>query len=67
MHYLFLVNNEGSWKQMGNSIAEFCIINGQVVLLSTIVLLGWVFVSDLEPNDKGYELVEAEEDDEKVQ
>ncbi|GMF27258.1 unnamed protein product [Phytophthora fragariaefolia] len=51
-HFLFLVNNEGSWKQMGNSIAEFCIINGQVALLPTIQLLSRVFVADLEFIDK---------------
>ncbi|KAG6609655.1 GPI ethanolamine phosphate transferase 1 [Phytophthora cinnamomi] len=66
VHFLFLVNNEGSWKQMGNSIAEFCIINGLAALLPTIVFLGWVFVGDLEPIDKGYDLVEVEED-EKIQ
>ncbi|ETN05072.1 hypothetical protein PPTG_14755 [Phytophthora nicotianae INRA-310] len=63
VQFLFLVNNEGSWKQMGNSIAEFCIVNSQIVLLPTINFLAWVFVHDLEATGRGYELVEINEDE----
>ncbi|KAG3226960.1 hypothetical protein PC129_g2468 [Phytophthora cactorum] len=63
VQFLFLVNNEGSWKQMGNSIAEFCIVNSQIVLLPTILILAWIFVHDLEAIGRGYELVEEDEDE----
>ncbi|GMF10458.1 unnamed protein product [Phytophthora lilii] len=58
---IFLVDNEGSWKEMGNSIAEFCIVNAQIVLLPTIVYPAWAFVHDLDYLGKGYDLVEADE------
>ncbi|KAG7389780.1 hypothetical protein PHYPSEUDO_009700 [Phytophthora pseudosyringae] len=63
VQFLFLVKNEGSWKQMGNSIANFCIVNGQIVLLPAIVLFAWAFVHDLETVGSGYELVGEDEDD----
>ncbi|EEY65925.1 GPI ethanolamine phosphate transferase, putative [Phytophthora infestans T30-4] len=63
VQFLFLVNNEGSWKQMGNSIAEFCIVNSQIVLLPTISFLAWFFVHDLEAVGKGYELIVEDEDE----
>ncbi|CAI5712471.1 unnamed protein product [Hyaloperonospora brassicae] len=54
---LFLVTNEGSWKQMGNSIADFCIINAQLVLLPTVLFLAWLFVRDLESIGSGHDAV----------
>ncbi|KAG7400590.1 hypothetical protein PHYBOEH_005113 [Phytophthora boehmeriae] len=62
VRFLFLVNNEGSWKQMGNSIAVFCIGNAQIVLLPTVALLAWFFIHDLEPRDE-YEPVDTRESD----
>ncbi|KAG1688028.1 hypothetical protein DVH05_004438 [Phytophthora capsici] len=59
--FLFLVNNEGSWRQMGNSIAEFCIINAQIVLLPTLVILASALIYDLETTPRGYELVDENE------
>ncbi|KAK1948160.1 GPI ethanolamine phosphate transferase 1 [Phytophthora citrophthora] len=61
--FLFLVSNEGSWRQMGNSIAEFCIVNAQIVLLPTLVILTAAFVYDLENTHKGYEPVDQNEGD----
>ncbi|KAI9995450.1 hypothetical protein PInf_012515 [Phytophthora infestans] len=63
VQFLFLVNNEGSWKQMGNSIAELCIVNSQIVLLPTISFLAWFFVHDLEAVGKGYKLIVEDEDE----
>ncbi|KAL3673453.1 hypothetical protein V7S43_001163 [Phytophthora oleae] len=59
--FLFLVNNEGSWRQMGNSIAEFCIVNAQIVLLPTLVILASALLHDLETTNKGYEPVDDDE------
>ena len=58
---LFCVTNEGSWKQMGNSIAEFCIINPQIILLPTILLLAWMYVQDIEFVGKECDSVENDE------
>jgi phosphatidylinositol glycan class N len=63
VQHLFLVNHDGSWKQMGNSIAVFCIFNAQIVLLPTIVFLSGAFVHDLDAVDKGYEAVHEDEDE----
>ncbi|CAI5726224.1 hypothetical protein KXD40_001946 [Peronospora effusa] len=60
---LFGVTNEGSWKQMGNSIAEFCIINAQIILLPTILFLAWIYVQDLECIGKWCDSVENDKDE----
>lgn len=47
LHFLFLVQNEGSWKQIGNSISMFGIVNAQIVFIPLLFLLANVFVRDL--------------------
>ncbi|RLN78610.1 hypothetical protein BBJ28_00011600 [Nothophytophthora sp. Chile5] len=62
MQFLFLVKNEGSWKQMGNSIAVFTIANAQIVLFPLIFLLAGPFIRDLESISavgEGYRVVEV--------
>uniref|UniRef100_M4B707 GPI ethanolamine phosphate transferase 1 n=1 Tax=Hyaloperonospora arabidopsidis (strain Emoy2) TaxID=559515 RepID=M4B707_HYAAE len=65
VHLLFRVTNQGSWKQMGNSIADFCIVNAQIVLLPTVVGLARVFVGrDLESScDECDDAVEKSDED----
>lgn len=47
LHFLFLVQNEGSWKQIGNSISMFGIVNAQIVFIPLLFLLASAFVRDL--------------------
>ncbi|UIZ28612.1 hypothetical protein KXD40_009309 [Peronospora effusa] len=47
LHFLFLVKNEGSWKEIGNSISMFGIVNAQIVFIPLLFLLGRAFVDDL--------------------
>lgn len=51
LHFLFLVQNEGSWKQIGNSISMFGIVNAQIVFIPLLFLLANVFVRDLIPTE----------------
>lgn len=43
LHFLFLVKNEGSWKEIGNSISMFGIVNAQIVFVPVLFLLAQVF------------------------
>ncbi|CAI5731788.1 unnamed protein product [Hyaloperonospora brassicae] len=60
LHFLFLVKNEGSWKEIGNSISMFGIVNAQIVFVPLLFLLAGVFVRNLAPfsdavhHDKAY-------------
>ncbi|ETL99736.1 hypothetical protein L917_03451, partial [Phytophthora nicotianae] len=47
LHFLFLVKNEGSWKEIGNSISMFGIVNAQIVFIPLLFLLAGAFVRDL--------------------
>ncbi|KAG7399599.1 hypothetical protein PHYBOEH_008387 [Phytophthora boehmeriae] len=47
LHFLFLVKNEGSWKEIGNSISMFGIVNAQIVFIPLLFLLARGFVRDL--------------------
>ncbi|GMF13586.1 unnamed protein product [Phytophthora lilii] len=49
LHFLFLVKNEGSWKEIGNSISMFGIVNAQIVFIPLLFLLARSFVRDLTP------------------
>ncbi|KAF4323471.1 hypothetical protein BBO99_00001364 [Phytophthora kernoviae] len=49
LHFLFLVKNEGSWKEIGNSISMFGIVNAQIVFIPLLFLLARAFVRDLTP------------------
>ncbi|KAG3244381.1 GPI ethanolamine phosphate transferase 1 [Phytophthora idaei] len=49
LHFLFLVKNEGSWKEIGNSISMFGIVNAQIVFIPLLFLLARAFVRDLSP------------------
>jgi phosphatidylinositol glycan class N len=49
LHFLFLVKNEGSWKEIGNSISMFGIVNAQIVFIPLLFLLARAFVRDLKP------------------
>ncbi|KAG6616207.1 putative GPI ethanolamine phosphate transferase [Phytophthora cinnamomi] len=49
LHFLFLVKNEGSWKEIGNSISMFGIVNAQIVFIPLLFLLARAFVRDLAP------------------
>lgn len=51
LHFLFLVKNEGSWKEIGNSISMFGIVNAQIVFIPLLFLIARAFVRDLEPRD----------------
>ncbi|RLN98558.1 hypothetical protein BBJ28_00009213, partial [Nothophytophthora sp. Chile5] len=51
LHFLFLVKNEGSWKEIGNSISMFGIVNAQIVFIPLLFLLALAFVRDLAPSD----------------
>ncbi|KAE8891532.1 GPI ethanolamine phosphate transferase 1 [Phytophthora fragariae] len=50
LHFLFLVKNEGSWKEIGNSISMFGIVNAQIVFIPLLFLLARAFVRDLTPS-----------------
>ncbi|GMF56752.1 unnamed protein product [Phytophthora fragariaefolia] len=52
LHFLFLVKNEGSWKEIGNSISMFGIANAQIVFIPVLFLLARAFVRDLNPASK---------------
>ena len=60
LHFLFLVKNEGSWKEIGNSISMFGIVNAQIVFVPLLFLLAGGFVRNLAPvsdavhHDKAY-------------
>lgn len=47
LHFLFLVKNEGSWKEIGNSISMFGIVNALIVFVPLLFLLARLFVRDL--------------------
>ncbi|TDH69655.1 hypothetical protein CCR75_005813 [Bremia lactucae] len=47
LQFLFRVKNEGSWKEIGNSISMFGIVNAQIVLIPVLFLLARVFVSKM--------------------
>ncbi|KAL4115008.1 hypothetical protein PRIC2_013904 [Phytophthora ramorum] len=49
LHFLFMVKNEGSWKEIGNSISMFGIVNAQIVFIPLLFLLARAFVRDLTP------------------
>ncbi|OWZ08830.1 GPI ethanolamine phosphate transferase [Phytophthora megakarya] len=49
LHFLFLVKNEGSWKEIGNSISMFGIVNAQIVFIPLLFLLARAFVRGLAP------------------
>ncbi|CEG41535.1 gpi ethanolamine phosphate [Plasmopara halstedii] len=50
LHFLFLVKNEGSWKEIGNSISMFGIVNAQIVFIPVLFLLARTFVRGLVPD-----------------
>lgn len=52
LHFLFLVKNEGSWKEIGNSISMFGIVNALIVFVPLLFLLARLFVRDLLLQDK---------------
>ncbi|TYZ58043.1 hypothetical protein PybrP1_010764 [[Pythium] brassicae (nom. inval.)] len=47
LHFLFLVKNEGSWKEIGNSISMFGIANALIVFVPLLFMLAKLFVRDL--------------------
>lgn len=51
LHFLFLVRNEGSWKEIGNSISMFGIVNAFIVFIPLLFLLAKTFVRDLTHDD----------------
>lgn len=50
LHFLFLVKNEGSWKEIGNSISMFGIVNALIVFVPLLFLAAKVLVRDLIPD-----------------
>ncbi|TMW59020.1 hypothetical protein Poli38472_007165 [Pythium oligandrum] len=54
LHFLFLVRNEGSWKEIGNSISMFGIVNAQIVFVPLLFLLARVVSPTHQTHSKTY-------------
>ncbi|XBH78558.1 hypothetical protein VPH35_104761 [Triticum aestivum] len=52
IHFFFLVQNTGSWMEIGNSISHFAIVSAQVVFVLLLFALTNIYTKDIEVSSR---------------
>ncbi|KAL2528814.1 sulfuric ester hydrolase [Forsythia ovata] len=52
IHFFYLVQNTGSWMEIGNSISHFGIMSAQVVFVLLLFALTNVYTKDIQPRSR---------------